>query len=573
MPISFQPGNRAELNVEIGKTSVEDLQKFSNEAEAKGHGDLRAKANKDGSYTLYVAANTKVRLSGLFASYGASERAEKHQLAKDLVKEIISRRLPNEQAAGPQSRTMTSTPNGVENRWSDQVGAQTKALFERIDQGGYSWDLANHLVDVRDMVTQGRVEPRLNPAINPAINPATYNHVDTIMGEPAMKEALGRFMTDKLVGEVFGFMSAVQDFKAADGNANKMNLAEAIVADRIPNSDPDQGDRINISAPRATWIRDTVTELRNEMAASPDRQSLSDESRRKLDSVFDVANGIMRGELGDVSGKTDWRITDPKKIAQFAASPEFAAGLDRIKDRIKGEISSEVSARLAAAVNYKTSGQLELDVAAKLPEALEAATDLTKGPTNSNLEQFLELPGMHAALESFGGREFSGENLAFLDVTKEFESTVKGLSIGDDTAQNRNSLDETLAQARSIIDEFIHDDGDRKVNLPNAQNNYGTQKATIERFEKIAARMGEFDGLDDPIELAELAGEIKRDLVHLFTRPEGSTSAGSDPRTEITALLRRDTLARFFDSPEFKVAIENNLRRELASTFRDSLGV
>lgn len=558
MPISFQPGNRAELNVEIGKTSVEDLQKFSNEAEAKGGGDLRAKANKDGSYTLYVAANTKVRLSGLFASYGASERAEKHQLAKDLVKEIISRRLPNEQAAEPQSRTMTSTPNGVENRWSDQVGTQTKALFERIDQGEYSWDLANHLVDVRDMVTTLQGQPRGNPA--------TYNHVDTIMGEPAMKEALGRFMTRSAVGEVFAFMSAVQDFKAADGDANKMNLAEAIVADRIPNSDLEQGDRINISASLATRIRDTVTELRNEMAASPDRQSLSDESRRKLDGVFDVANGIMRGERADFSGPTDWRITDPKKIAQFAASPEFAAGLERIKD----EISSEGPVRLAAVANYTTSGQLEVDVAAKLPEAIEAATDLTKGPTNSNLEQFLELPGMHAALESFGGREFSGENLAFLDVTKEYESTVKGLSIGDDTTQNRNSLDETLAQARSIIDEFIHDDGDRKVNLPNVQNNYGTQKATIERFEAIAARMGEFDGLDDPI---ELAGEIKRDLVHLFTRPEGSTSAGSDPRTEITALLRRDTLARFFDSPEFKVAVENNLRNELASTFRDSLEV
>ena len=568
MPISFQPANRAELNVEIGKTSVEDLQKFSNEAEAKGGGDLRAKANKDGSYTLYVAANTKVRLSGLFASYGASERSEKHQLAKDLVKEIISRRLPNEQAAEPQSRTMTSTPNGFQNRWSDQVGAQTKALFERIDQGEYSWDLANHLGDVRDMVTQGRVEPRLNPAINPAINPATYNHVDTIMGEPAMKEALGRFMTDKLVGEVFGFMSAVQDFKAADGNANKMNLAEAIVADRIPNSDPDQGDRINISAPRATWIRDTVTELRNEMAASPDRQSLSDESRRKLDSVFDVANGIMRGELGDVSGKTDWRITDPKKIAQFAASPEFAVGLDRIKDRIKGEISSEVSARLAAAVNYKTGGQLELDVAAKLPEALEAATELSK--SRATLEQFLEIPGMHTAVESFCKDERNSENLAFLDVTKEFESTVEGLSIGDDTAQNRNSLDETLAQARSIIDEFIRAEAARQVNLPGgeSQNNYASRGATIARFERIGTRMGEFDGSEDPI---ELAGEIKRDLVHLFTRPEGSN--GSDPRTVAIDHMKLNIMPRFVVSDEFTVVVGNNLRNELASTFRDNLGV
>jgi hypothetical protein len=221
--------------------------------------------------------------------------------------------------------------------------------------------------------------------------------------------------------------------------------------------------------------------------------------------------------------------------------------------------------------NYTTSGQLELDVAAKLPEALEAATDLTKGP-NFNLEQFLEIPGMHAALKSFSEKEFCSENLAFLDVTKEFESTVEGLSIGDDTAQNRNSLDENLAQARSIIDGFIRNEGTRMVNLPSgqSQNNYGSQVATIERFEKIATRMGEFDGLDDPI---ELAGEIKRDLVHLFTRPEGSTSSGSDPRKEITNLMK-GTLASFLLRGDgFAAVVENNLRKELASTFRDSLGV
>lgn len=552
MPISFQPANRAELKVEIGKTSVEDLQKFTQEAEAKGGGEVRAKANKDGSFTLYVAASVKVRLSGLFAGYGATARSEKQQLAKDLVKEIVSRRLPNEQAAGPQGRTMTSTPNGVENRWSDRVGSQTKALFERIDEGRGSWDLAAHLEDVSEMVT----------TLQPRGNPATYNNVDTIMGEPAMKEALGRFMTRSLVGEVFGFMSAVQDFKAADGDANKMNHAEAIVATSIPNSDRDQGGRINIAGDLATRIRDTMIELRNEMAASPDRQSLSDESRRKLDGVFDTANKVMRGEQGDASGRTDWRITDPKKIAQFAASPEFAAGLERIR----GEISeADGPVRLAAVANYAPGGQLELDVAAKLPEALAAASNLAE----SSPAQFLEIPGMHAAVESFSAKEFSTENLAFLDVTKEFESIVKGLSFGEDTAQNINSLNETLARAGSIVNQFIRSEGDRMVNLPNGENNYGTQKATISRFEGIAARMGEFEGLEDPIELAR---EIKQDLVHLFTRPEGSTSNGSDPRAEITNLMK-DTLRRFQSGREFTAVIENNLRNELPSTFRDSLGV
>ncbi|MDA8908962.1 regulator of G-protein signaling domain-containing protein [bacterium] len=554
MSINFQPANRAELNVEIGKTSVEDLQKFTQEAEEKGGGEVRAKANKDGSYTLYVAASVKVRLSGLFAGYGASARSEKQQLAKDLVKEIVSRRLPNEQAAEDQSRTMTfnpSAPNGFENRWSDRVGAQTKALFERIDKDCGSSNLADHLRDVNEMVT----------TLQPRGNPATYNNVDTIMGEPAMKEALGEFMTRSLVGEVFGFMSAVQDFKAADGDANKMNLAEAIVIDRIPNPDRDQGESINISASLATQIRDTMVELRDEMAASPDRQSLSDESRRKLDGVFDVANGIMRGEEADESGMISWRITDPRKIAQFADSREFAVGLERIKDEIS---SSDGPRRLAKVADYAASGQLEEAVKARLPEALAEADNLAASAT----EQFLEIPGMHAAVESFSKAEHSSENLAFLDVTKEFESTVKGLSFGEDTAQNIDSLNEILARAGSIVNEFIRSDGNQQVNLPSGGNGYGTQNATISRFEGIAARM-EFDGLEDPIDVAR---EIKQDLLHLFTKPEGSTE--HDPRSEILGLMRRDTLMRFrvHAADEFAAVIENNLRKELASTFRDSLG-
>lgn len=549
MSINFQPANRAELNVEIGKTSVEDLQKFTQEAEEKGGGEVRAKANKDGSYTLYVAARVKVRLSGLFAGYGASARSEKQQLAKDLVKEIVSRRLPNEQAAEDQSRTMTfnpSAPNGFENRWSDRVGAQTKALFERIDKDCGSSNLADHLRDVNEMVT----------TLQPRGNPATYNNVDTIMGEPAMKEALGEFMTRSLVGEVFGFMSAVQDFKAADGDANKMNLAEAIVIDRIPNPDGEvQEEMINISASLVTRIRDTMVELRDEMAASPDRQSLSDESRRKLDGVFDVANEIMRGEKSDDSGGVSWKITDPRQIVQFTASPEFAAGLDRIKDEIS---SSDGPGRLAEVANYAASGQLEEAVKARLPEALAEADNLAASAT----EQFLEIPGMHAAVESFSKAEHSSENLAFLDVTKEFESTVKGLSFGEDTAQNIDSLNEILARAGSIVNEFIRSDGNQQVNLPSGGNGYGTQNATISRFEGIAARM-EFDGLEDPIDVAR---EIKQDLLHLFTKPEGSTE--NDPRSEIFALMQKDTLKRFRvrAADEFAAVIENNLRKELAST-------
>jgi hypothetical protein len=477
-------------------------------------------------------------------------------LAKDLVKEIISRRLPNEQAAEPQSRTMTSTPKGVENRWSGQVGTRTKDLFERIDQGQGSWDLAYHLEDVNEMVT----------TLQPRGNPATYDNVDTIMGEPAMKEALGKFMNRNYDGEIFDFVSAVQDFKAADCDANKMNLAEAMVATTVPES--------NIGHALKDQIRDTMVELRDEMAASPDRQSLSDESSRKLDGIFDAANAIMRGERGQ-GGRADLVDGINQKVAQFAASPEFAAGLESIK----GEIS-DGPVRLAAAVsdglvrlaaeskmeNYTTGGQLEVDVAAKLPEALEAATELTK--SRATFEQFLEIPGMHTAVESFCKGEYTFENLAFLDVTKEFESTVEGLSIGDDTAQNRNSLDETLAQARSIIDEFVRAEAAQPANLPSGARDYASREATIKRFEGIATRMGEFDGSEDPIELAE---EIKRDLFHLFTRPEGSN--GSDPRTVAIDFMRLNIMPRFVESDEFKVVVENNLRNELASTFRDSLGV
>ena len=116
MPISFQPANKAELRVEVGKTSLDHLQQFPADAAGKGGGQIRAKANEDGSYTLYVPADTKLRLSGLasalgFKGYGQTERTQKQDLAKDLVKEILSRRLPQEGLApgATTARTLHTT--------------------------------------------------------------------------------------------------------------------------------------------------------------------------------------------------------------------------------------------------------------------------------------------------------------------------------------------------------------------------------------------------------------------------------------------------------------------------------
>jgi hypothetical protein len=84
--------NKAELRVEVGRTSVEELRAFQERA---GSGDVRAKKNDDGSHTLYVAADRKPRLSSMFQSYGAEARTAKQDLAKDLIGEIVSRRMPN----------------------------------------------------------------------------------------------------------------------------------------------------------------------------------------------------------------------------------------------------------------------------------------------------------------------------------------------------------------------------------------------------------------------------------------------------------------------------------------------
>lgn len=191
MPVSFQPSHKAQLHVEIGKTTVEELEKFQQEAQAKGGGEIRAKQNKDGSYTLYVAADRKMRMSSLFSSWGAEGRTAKRELAKDLVKEIVSRRLPHD-------------------------GGGT--ILSRITDRNNTTQLGGVLRDV-GKATYDKMPGELQEK---------YKQLDTIMNTPGLKKAFGESMKSQHVKENFDFLSLVQQFNKTSNPHEKLKLAEEI---------------------------------------------------------------------------------------------------------------------------------------------------------------------------------------------------------------------------------------------------------------------------------------------------------------------------------------------------------
>lgn len=93
--MNLSPTPRAALNVQVGKTSIEELRNFQQQAAAKGGGEIRARANDDGSHTLYVSGteNDGARATAARSS-SAGERADKQHLAQRLIRDIIGRRLP-----------------------------------------------------------------------------------------------------------------------------------------------------------------------------------------------------------------------------------------------------------------------------------------------------------------------------------------------------------------------------------------------------------------------------------------------------------------------------------------------
>ena len=284
MPISLQPSHKAQLHVELGKTSLQELEKFSQELADKGGGEVRAKKNKDGSYTLYVAANTKVRLSRLSQEWGKTERAAKKDLARDLMSEILSRSIPGgkpEIAKGILG-SLTNHSNGL------------KAALEKTGKEVF--------------------------ASMPESEKQKFSSVAGVMSQPETREAFGRHLKSEFADENYAFLRLVQDYgKVSDPHA-KLRMAEKIFKMIESPENPSVQEvpvrvggqvQINISAPTANRAHEEMQLLRQHIVAG---QQPTPAVRQMLDHLFDGAKGniLQAVEHGNLRA---FVLTDAFKVA------------------------------------------------------------------------------------------------------------------------------------------------------------------------------------------------------------------------------------------------------------------
>lgn len=185
--------DKAQLTVNIGQTTVEDLRAFQDKA---GSGEIRAKANKDGSYTLYVSADKKPRISDMFKGYGAEQRAAKQTLAKTLIAEIVTRRLPSGSMA-------------------------PKDVMQNIDQGGTVRDLKQTL-DRVDQLTYTAIPQDMKRDFVKSMD------AQSILKVPELRPKLEQMAAKQFAGENVEFLKSVESFGKNTNVDKAMEQAEAM---------------------------------------------------------------------------------------------------------------------------------------------------------------------------------------------------------------------------------------------------------------------------------------------------------------------------------------------------------
>lgn len=265
--------------------------------------------NDDGSHTLYVAADKKVRLRAVFGeSYGAEARAGKVALAKDLMKEIISRRLP------------------------DRPEGQNTALLGRIDERssvarlGLALDEVRIASDLSHQEMYDKMPPKLQDH---------YKQLGTIMTTPNLKEAFGASMEQQFVRENFDFLSLVQQYEKTSNPHEKLALAEKIYKlVESPENPPSRSgiQQINLSASMAGKITEGIEHLRQAIVPG---QEPSEADKQLLNDLFAQS----KGEIVKLSKPA---------LENFIGGHSFKAEAAKAHSaKVSGESSSVPSSRLA----------------------------------------------------------------------------------------------------------------------------------------------------------------------------------------------------------------------------------
>lgn len=368
MAISFQPANKAELHVEVGKTNVDALQKFQQEVQAKGGGEIRARKNDDGSYTLYAAADKKVRLSAIFGqSYGGEARAAKVGLAKTLMKEIISRRLP------------------------ERSGGGNAELLGRIDNSNRSEVLGKVLDDVS---TARQESFRSMYDKMPSQLQEHYQQLDVIMSTPGLKEAFGSSMKDQLVQENFEFLSLVQQFEKTSNPHEKLKLAEVIYkmvesAENPPKEEKFQElstelPQVNLSGAMAGRITRDIEHLRQVIVSGKEP---SEADKQRLNDMFNES----RNELVKLS---------KAGVATFIKTDSFKAETAKVHStKVQGYDSSNPATHLkpGSGEAFKTQVKHLTDIGNLMgdPEVRAAYKEhLADGPQSPSFDHYEQVENL-----------------------------------------------------------------------------------------------------------------------------------------------------------------------------------
>lgn len=367
MPISLQPSHKAELRVEVGKTTVEELQKFQQDVQAKGGGEIRARKNEDGSHTLYVAADKKVRLRAIFGqSYGSEARAGKVALAKDLMKEIISRRLP------------------------DRPDGQNTALLARIDERSSVARLGLVLDEVRIAgdVSHQEMYDKMPPKLQDH-----YKQLGTIMTTPNLKEAFGASMEQQFVKENFDFLSLVQQYEKTSNPHEKLALAEKIYKMvESPENPPSRSamQQINLSATMAGKITEGIEHLRQAIVPG---QEPSEQDKQLLNDLFAQSKGEII------------KLSKPA-LENFIGGHSFKAEAAKAHSaKVSGESSSVPASRLdtgsGEAFNKQVDSFTSIPKLMGDPEIRAAYKQhLSGGPQQGNFERYEQIEVLAQLAES-----------------------------------------------------------------------------------------------------------------------------------------------------------------------------
>lgn len=396
--------NKAELNVRIGQTSVEQLRAFGQQA---GDGELRARKNDDGSFTLYVAADRKPRISALFSSYKADARQEKQTLARTLIGEIISRRMPA--GSGAAGELVASLTKGRPAQKPLSVG-----------------DMAGKLKQV-DTITYEAIPKELSARFNH--NFGTRDALKFPELVPLLMEAGRKGFT----AENLQFLIAVQDF-ARCGTVNAaMDAAERIFADFRLDPDGGSGDGdtfsrhgapdLNLGNSTLETLREGMQRLRGlhaagSLTAPQDTLLLSrlfDKAADEIDDIF-TQNTLMPFKSAD----------NPAWVSFVGARLNASAAA---RDNPLAQALPGSGAEILARLKRDHGAFLTLDRTLADPAARQAfAEDLRGKPGEGLLRTLDTVAGLQARMhEPSGGKEWT--NAALEGAVRSLVAEVAGLDV------------------------------------------------------------------------------------------------------------------------------------------------